>query len=70
MTCTSSAECSPASGARVLVTGATGYTGTLLVKKLLASGCEVRAIARNSSDIGPLSSMGIASIEEQFQMIA
>ncbi|THB78991.1 MAG: NAD-dependent epimerase/dehydratase family protein [Desulfobulbaceae bacterium] len=55
----SSGEISPASGSRVLVTGATGYTGMVLVKKLLDSGCQVRVIARRSSDAGVLSSMDI-----------
>jgi dihydroflavonol-4-reductase len=38
-------------GARVLVTGASGYTGTVLVKKLVAQGVKVRAIARKSSNL-------------------
>lgn len=37
----------------VLVTGATGYTGRVLVKKLLDSGLNVRAVARRSSNITP-----------------
>ena len=32
---------------RVLVTGATGYIGGLLVPQLLRNGCEVRVLARN-----------------------
>jgi nucleoside-diphosphate-sugar epimerase len=38
---------------KVLVTGATGYTGSVLVKKLLDSGLNVIAVARRSSDITP-----------------
>jgi nucleoside-diphosphate-sugar epimerase len=38
-------------GTRVLVTGASGYTGTVLVKKLVAQGVKVRAIARKSSNL-------------------
>ena len=38
-------------GSRVLVTGATGFTGQLLTKKLLSQGAVVRAIARGSSDL-------------------
>lgn len=44
----------------VLVTGATGYTGRVLVKKLVESGCRVRAIARASSDIVSLVDLPIA----------
>jgi dihydroflavonol-4-reductase len=45
--------------ATVLVTGATGFTGSLLTKKLLAAGSVVHAIARPSSD---LSAFGDARI--------
>jgi len=38
-------------GARVLVTGASGYTGTVLVQKLVKQGASVRAIARKSSNL-------------------
>ena len=46
-------------GARVLVTGATGYTGTVLVKKLVAQGARVRAIARASSNLTPFQGLDI-----------
>ena len=36
-------------GAKVLVTGATGFTGAVLVRKLLQAGADVRAIAREPS---------------------
>ncbi len=48
-----------AQGSRVLVTGATGYTGTVLVKRLLEAGVKVRAIARSSSDLSPFSKMDV-----------
>ncbi len=50
-------------GARVLVTGATGYTGQVLTRKLVALGCEVVAIARASSNRSTLSSLPIRWIE-------
>ncbi len=46
-------------GDRVLVTGATGFTGTCLVKKLVAQGLQVRAIARPSSNISAFDGMDI-----------
>lgn len=46
-------------GSNVLVTGATGYTGTVLVKKLLDIGLNVRAVARESSNIAPLEHLPI-----------
>lgn len=46
-------------GARVLVTGASGYTGTVLVKKLVAQGVTVRAIARQSSNLGAFDGLPI-----------
>ena len=33
----------------VLITGGTGFTGTVLVKKICEMGCRVRVIARASS---------------------
>jgi len=44
---------------RVLVTGATGYTGQVLVKRLVEMGTKVRAIARSSSDISFATNMDI-----------
>lgn len=46
-------------GSRVLVTGATGYTGRVLVKRLLEAGTKVRAIARASSDLSPFREMDV-----------
>lgn len=43
----------------VLVTGATGYTGQVLTKKLVSLGCRVRAIARASSDLTPFEGLPI-----------
>jgi len=41
-------------GARVLITGATGFTGSVLVRKLVLMNAEVTAIARHSSNISAL----------------
>lgn len=49
-------------GTRVLVTGATGYTGQVLTKKLVQLGCQVRAIARASSNLAPFGEMPITWI--------
>ncbi len=43
----------------VLITGATGFTGSVLVRKLCATGARVRAIARASSDISALADLDI-----------
>jgi dihydroflavonol-4-reductase len=48
-----------APGTLVLVTGASGYTGTVLVKKLVAQGARVRAIARQSSNLTPFEGLSI-----------
>ncbi len=44
---------------KVLVTGATGFTGAFLVKALIKLGCEVHAIARASSRLGDLASLPV-----------
>jgi nucleoside-diphosphate-sugar epimerase len=46
-------------GGKVLVTGATGYTGRTLVEKLTAMGAEVRALARPSSNLEPLAHLPV-----------
>ena len=46
-------------GKTVLVTGATGFTGQLLTKKLVEAGATVRAIARESSKLGELADLDI-----------
>jgi dihydroflavonol-4-reductase len=45
--------------ATVLVTGATGFTGSLLTRKLAAAGAIVHAIARPSSNTAALEGLGI-----------
>ncbi len=49
----------PLAGARVLVTGATGFTGSLLARKLAAQGARVAAIARPSSHLEPLAGVPV-----------
>jgi dihydroflavonol-4-reductase len=51
--------CRIPAGTPVLVTGATGFTGSLLARKLAAAGLDVRAVARPSSDIEPLADQPI-----------
>ena len=46
-------------GTKVMVTGATGFTGKVLVRKLLEQGLDVNAIARNSSNMKPFEGMPI-----------
>jgi nucleoside-diphosphate-sugar epimerase len=44
----------PFKGKKVLITGATGFTGRILTHKLIEAGAEIRIIARHSSSIGDL----------------
>lgn len=46
-------------GTPVLVTGATGFTGKDLTRKLVAAGLKVSAVARASSDLAPLKDLDI-----------
>ena len=46
-------------GMRVLVTGATGFTGSVLVRKLVNQGVNVVAIARSSSNLKPFEDLPI-----------
>ncbi len=51
--------CDIPGGTRVLVTGATGFTGSILTRKLVRAGLEVHAIARPSSNLSELSDLPI-----------
>ena len=46
-------------GTKVLITGGTGFTGSVLTKKLVALGLDVRVIARASSDITSFEGLSI-----------
>lgn len=46
-------------GARVLITGATGFTGRTLTRRLVEAGCVVHAIARPSSNLGDLEALPV-----------
>ena len=48
-----------APGTPVLVTGATGFTGAVLVRKLVAMDAQVRAIARPQSKLGSLADLPV-----------
>ena len=50
-------------GSRALVTGATGFTGSVLVRKLVSQGVEVVAIARPSSNLEPFAGMPITWLQ-------
>lgn len=52
-------EDSPLKNSLVLVTGATGFTGAYVVRKLIERGAKVRAIARNSSSIDQFKDLSI-----------
>ena len=52
--------CRIPAGTPVLVTGATGFTGSLLTRKLVAAGLKVSAVARASSNLEPLKDLPIA----------
>ncbi len=51
--------CQIPAGTPVLVTGATGFTGTVLTRKLVDAGLKVSAVARESSNIEPLADLDI-----------
>ncbi len=46
-------------GSRILITGATGYTGSVLARKLVSQGLDVVAIARHSSNLEPFQDLPI-----------
>lgn len=46
-------------GTSVLVTGATGFTGNVLTRKLVKAGAKVSALARASSNIEPLKDLDV-----------
>jgi len=51
--------CQIPAGTPVLVTGATGFTGIELTKKLVEAGLVVSALARHTSDLSPLEGLNI-----------
>lgn len=51
--------CKIPTGTPVLVTGATGFTGMNLARKLVEAGLNVSAVARMSSDLSPLEDLDI-----------
>lgn len=51
--------CQIPAGTPVLITGATGFTGSLLTRKLVTAGLKVSALARDSSDISPFEDLPI-----------
>lgn len=51
--------CRIPAGTPVLVTGATGFTGIVLTRKLVEAGLKVSAVARKSSNLDPLHDLDI-----------
>ncbi|MCL7488543.1 MAG: NAD(P)-dependent oxidoreductase [Desulfobulbaceae bacterium] len=51
--------CKIPEGTPVLVTGATGFTGIVLTRKLVAAGLNVSAVARESSNLEPLQDLDV-----------
>ncbi len=51
--------CKIPGGTPVLVTGATGFTGIVLTKKLVEAGLKVSAVARESSNLEPFKNLDI-----------
>jgi len=51
--------CQIPAGTPVLITGATGFTGIELTKKLVEAGLVVSALARGTSDLSPLEGLDI-----------
>jgi len=47
---------------KVFVTGATGFIGSHLVKRLLRDGASVKALARDSSNVEELKKLGVEII--------
>lgn len=52
-------RCAIPPGTPVLVTGATGFAGSLLTRKLSGAGLDVRALARSTSNLAPLQDLPI-----------
>lgn len=59
---TSESLCRIPAGTPVLVTGATGFTGSVLTRKLVAAGLKVSAVYRSSSNLDPLKDLPVTWI--------
>ena len=60
----------PLRGAPVLVTGATGFTGAVLVRRLAEAGARIRAIARPSSRVEALADLDIEWVRGQIDDVS
>ncbi len=52
---------------KVLVTGATGYIGSVVAEKLLAAGHEVVGLARSPEAVGKLEAAGVRPLRVSLQ---
>ncbi len=50
-----------------VVTGATGHTGSVIAKRLLAQGKNVRVVGRNSDRLSSLVSLGAEPFAGRYQ---
>lgn len=46
---------------RIFLTGGTGYLGVALSRRLVEAGHELRALVRETSEVGPLRSLGVST---------
>jgi len=53
----------------IALTGATGFIGTTIARRLVAEGCKIRALARATSDRSPLAGLDVHWVEGTLENI-